>query len=215
MANGFLEKLKVQQNNKPVCTGLHWFGADHGPKFEPISPVDDKPVAAVGKAVRADFEVMMDKARTAFALWRQTPAPRRGRAVRKMGEQFRNHQDALGELVSYEMGKSVKEGRGEVQTMIDVCEFAQGVSRQLYALSMHSERPLHRMYEQWHPLGAVGIISTFNFPVAVWAWNAMIAAVCGDVTIWKPLEKTPVSAIACFKLIESKFFWRKTFRKAL
>lgn len=202
MNRSFLEKLRISNKNKPVCTGLRWLGSEDGPQFEPISPVDGQPVATVGKATRDDFETMMNAAQAAFLRWRQVPAPRRGRAVRKMGEKFRENQHALGDLVSYEMGKSVKEGRGEVQTMIDVCEFAHGLSRQLYGLAMQSERPLHRMYEQWHPLGVIGIISAFNFPVAVWAWNAMIAAVCGDVTIWKPSEKTPLSAIACFNLLK-------------
>jgi aldehyde dehydrogenase (NAD+) len=139
----------------------------------------------------------------AFKTWRNTPAPRRGEIVRQMGEQFRNYKQELGMLVSYEMGKSLQEGLGEVQEMIDICDFATGLSRQLYGLTMHSERPQHRMYEQWHPLGIVGIITAFNFPVAVWSWNAMLAWVCGDVCVWKPSEKTPLTAIACQNIIKT------------
>ena len=139
----------------------------------------------------------MEKAQAAFLVWRTMPAPKRGEIVRQFGDELRKNKDALGRLVSYEMGKSLQEGLGEVQEMIDICDFAVGLSRQLYGLTMHSERPLHRMYEQWHPMGVVGIISAFNFPVAVWAWNATLAWVCGDVTVWKPSEKAPISAVAC------------------
>jgi aldehyde dehydrogenase (NAD+) len=144
----------------------------------------------------------MRVAQPAFEYWRNVPAPKRGEIIRKFGNKLRNRKTDLGMLVSYEMGKSLQEGMGEVQEMIDICDFAVGLSRQLYGLTMHSERPEHRMYEQWHPLGVVGVISSFNFPVAVWSWNAMIAAVCGNVSIWKPSEKTPLSAIACFHILK-------------
>jgi aldehyde dehydrogenase (NAD+) len=144
----------------------------------------------------------MRVAQPAFEYWRNVPAPKRGEIIRKFGNKLRNRKADLGMLVSYEMGKSLQEGMGEVQEMIDICDFAVGLSRQLYGLTMHSERPEHRMYEQWHPLGVVGVISSFNFPVAVWSWNAMIAAVCGNVSIWKPSEKTPLSAIACFHILK-------------
>src|SRR6185436_11503315 len=142
----------------------------------------------------------IETAQQAFVHWRMMPAPARGEIVRQIGEALREYKEPLGKLVSYEMGKSLQEGYGEVQEMIDICDFAVGLSRQLYGLTMHSERPGHRMYEQWHPIGMVGIISAFNFPVAVWAWNAFVAAVCGDISIWKPSPKTPLSAIAAMKI---------------
>lgn len=209
MNRPFLKTLGISSNNLPVCTGLQWSGATGdgktSPGFAAASPVDGQSIATVGMATREDYERVLKAAQSAFLFWRTVPAPRRGTVVRKIGEKFRQNKDALGELVSYEMGKSLQEGKGEVQEIIDICEFATGLSRQLYGLTMHSERPLHRMYEQWHPVGIVGVISAFNFPVAVWAWNAMIAAVCGDVTVWKPSEKTPLSAIACFQLMQEVF----------
>lgn len=200
MKFNFIEKLGIQPQNQPVSTGSHWF-AKSTDALSSTSPVDAKLIAKVGLAELQDYESMISTAQNGFQAWRKVPAPKRGELVRKIGQALREAKKPLGELVSYEMGKSLQEGWGEVQEMIDICDFAVGLSRQLYGLSMHSERPEHRMYEQWHPLGLVGVISAFNFPVAVWAWNAMVACVCGDVTIWKPSEKTPLSAIACFKII--------------
>lgn len=152
-------------------------------------------------ATPADYEKVVAAAQAAFPVWRKMPAPKRGEIVRQIGEELRRHKEALGQLVTLEMGKILQEGLGEVQEMIDICDFAVGLSRQLYGLTMQSERAEHRMYEQWHPLGIVGIISAFNFPVAVWSWNAMLAAACGDVCIWKPSEKTPLTALACQHII--------------
>jgi len=185
-----------------ICTGTTWLqGA--GPTFDSYSPVDGKKLGEVSSASRNEYDAVLKKAQQAFVNWRMLPAPQRGEIVRQMGEAFRKNKTALGELVSYEMGKSLQEGLGEVQEMIDICDFAVGLSRQLYGLTMHSERPGHRMYEQYHPLGVVGIISAFNFPTAVWSWNAMIALVCGDVCVWKPSEKTPFCALACHHIIAS------------
>ncbi len=169
--------------------------------LDSYSPADGQLIARVHISTRADYDKVIETAQTAFQAWRLVPAPKRGDIVRQMGEQFRLYKKELGTLVSYEMGKSLQEGLGEVQEIIDICDFAVGLSRQLYGLTMHSERPSHRMYEQWHPLGVVGIISAFNFPVAVWSWNAMIAWVCGDVCVWKPSEKTPLTALACQQII--------------
>lgn len=176
-----------------------------GALLESHSPVDGELIGSVYQADRSDYEKAMKMAVQAFQEWRLVPAPRRGELVRLVGQKLREFKDPLGRLVSYEMGKSLQEGLGEVQEMIDICDFAVGLSRQLYGLSMHSERPGHRMYEQWHPLGVVGIISAFNFPVAVWSWNSMLAWVCGDVCIWKPSEKTPLTAIACQHLLTDVF----------
>ncbi len=164
------------------------------------NPSDGKPLARVHGAGAADYEKLVERAQAAFAAWRTVPAPRRGEAVRLCGEALRKHKDAHGSLVALEMGKIKPEGDGEVQEMIDIADFAVGQSRMLYGLSMHSERPGHRMYEQWHPIGLVGIISAFNFPVAVWAWNSFLAAVCGDIAVWKPSEKTPLSSIAAMRV---------------
>jgi len=198
----FLKNLGIQENSLPASTGQNSFGSlrEH---FVSFSPVDGRLIGKVGKALKTDYEQVIKKARQAAPVWAGTPAPHRGEIVRQIGEEFRRFKDPLGSLVSYEMGKSLQEGLGEVQEMIDICDFAVGLSRQLYGLTMHSERPQHRMYEQWHPVGLVGIISAFNFPVAVWAWNAMIAMVCGDVSIWKPSEKTPLSALATFHILKS------------
>jgi len=196
MNTSFLKKLGLAKKNNGTSTGLKSF-ASSKKYIESHSPVDGAYIGSVSITSKAEYERVMKTAQKAYAEWRSIPAPKRGEVVRQYGEELRKHKDALGRLVSYEMGKSLQEGWGEVQEMIDICDFAVGLSRQLYGLTMHSERPSHRMYEQWHPLGVVGIISAFNFPVAVWAWNAMIAMVCGDVCIWKPSEKTPLCAIAC------------------
>ncbi|MGQ4583236.1 L-piperidine-6-carboxylate dehydrogenase [Lysobacter sp. F60174L2] len=168
--------------------------------LEPVNPTDGEVLARVQASSQDDYDTIVERAQAAFKVWRTTPAPRRGEAVRLCADALRENKDLLGSLVALEMGKSKPEGDGEVQEMIDIGEFAVGLSRQLYGLTMHSERPGHRMYEQWHPLGVVGVISAFNFPVAVWAWNALVAAVCGDITIWKPSPKTPLSAIASIRI---------------
>ncbi|WP_301921860.1 aldehyde dehydrogenase family protein [Ferruginibacter sp.] len=200
----FLSTLQVQQKNRGVSTGTKWL-ASKGAAIDSYSPVDGKIIASVKSADKESYEAMLQQAQIAFAEWRQWPAPKRGSIVRQIGEELRLQKHALGQLVSYEMGKSLQEGLGEVQEMIDICDFAVGLSRQLHGLTMHSERPGHRMYEQYHPLGIVGIISAFNFPVAVWSWNTMLAWVCGDVCVWKPSEKTPLCAIACQNITEKVF----------
>ena len=177
-----------------------WSTTSDAGVIEPINPTTGQVIAQVHAASAADYDLIVARAQQAFAVWRTTPAPRRGEAIRRCAEALRTHKDALGSLVALEMGKSKPEGDGEVQEMIDIGEFAVGLSRQLYGLTMHSERPGHRMYEQWHPIGLVGIISAFNFPVAVWAWNSFVAAVCGDISIWKPSPKTPLSAIAAMRI---------------
>ncbi|HAK79533.1 MAG TPA: aldehyde dehydrogenase family protein [Runella sp.] len=196
-----LNKLRIAESNHGISTGLAtWAG--QGEEIASYSPVDDKLIGKVQSASRQDYDTVVGQAQEAFKTWRLVPAPKRGDIVRQMGEQFRKYKTELGTLVSYEMGKSLQEGLGEVQEIIDICDFAVGLSRQLYGLTMHSERPSHRMYEQWHPIGIVGIISAFNFPVAVWSWNTMLAWVCGDVCVWKPSEKTPLTAIACQHIIQ-------------
>ena len=200
----FLKKLQINKQNKGVSTGLKWLQA-HGEKLSSFSPVDGKLIATVTGANKTNYEAVIGQAKTAFELWKLWPAPKRGEIVRQVGEELRKHKEPLGKLVSYEMGKSLQEGLGEVQEMIDICDFAVGLSRQLHGLTMHSERPGHRMYEQYHPLGIVGIISAFNFPVAVWSWNAALAWVCGDVCVWKPSEKAPLCGIACQNIIQSVF----------
>ncbi|RXK86045.1 L-piperidine-6-carboxylate dehydrogenase [Filimonas effusa] len=199
-----LKQLDIAGENKGTSTGTEWLPGS-GDLLQIKSPVDGSPIATVQQTDDKNYEAVMAKAAEAFASWRLWPAPKRGEVVRQVGEALRNHKEALGKLVSYEMGKSLQEGYGEVQEMIDICDFAVGLSRQLYGLTIHSERAGHRMYEQWHPLGTVGIISAFNFPVAVWSWNAMLAWVCGDVCIWKPSEKTPLSAVACQHIISKVF----------
>ena len=196
MKKDFLRKLGLKKKNDGSWTGLK-SSSDSKQYIESYSPVDGALIGSVSLTSKKEYDQIVRTAQRAFVKWRQIPAPKRGEIVRQYGEALRQNKDALGRLVSYEMGKSLQEGWGEVQEMIDICDFAVGLSRQLYGLSMHSERPHHRMYEQWHPLGIVGIISAFNFPVAVWSWNAMIALVCGDVCIWKPSEKTPLCAVAC------------------
>jgi aldehyde dehydrogenase (NAD+) len=200
----FLIALKIQANNNGVSTGVNWLKSN-GEKLSSYSPVDGKLIGTVTGADTKTYEAVINKAQSAFTEWRNWPAPKRGEIVRQVGEELRKAKNDLGQLVSYEMGKSLQEGLGEVQEMIDICDFAVGLSRQLHGLTMHSERPGHRMYEQYHPLGIVGIISAFNFPVAVWSWNAALAWVCGDVCVWKPSEKTPLCAIACQYIIQSVF----------
>ncbi|MCF1714888.1 aldehyde dehydrogenase family protein [Flavihumibacter sp. RY-1] len=200
----FLRTLGVDAQNIGSSTGSNWLEST-GPSISSYSPVDGKLIGSVQTTDKAAYEAILKQAGAAFLEWRQWPAPRRGEIVRQVGEALRAQKENLGKLVSYEMGKSLQEGYGEVQEMIDICDFAVGLSRQLYGLTMHSERPGHRMYEQWHPLGIVGIISAFNFPVAVWSWNAALAWVCGDVCIWKASEKTPLCSIACQNIINEVF----------
>jgi aldehyde dehydrogenase (NAD+) len=195
-----LTALGIKEHNNGASTGLNWT-ATTGKIIESYSPADGKLIGKVATATADDYEATILKAQEAYKVWRMMPAPKRGEIVRQMGDAFRVNKDNLGKLVSYEMGKSLQEGLGEVQEIIDICDFAVGLSRQLYGLTMHSERPLHRMYEQWHPVGIVGVISAFNFPVAVWSWNSMLAWVCGDVCVWKPSSKTPLCAIACQNII--------------
>lgn len=199
-----LKHLNIGKTNSGTSTGSKWFDGKSDP-LESFSPVDGKLIATVKSTTKSDYEKVVTQAQKAFTEWRQVPAPKRGEVVRQIGEELRKNKQALGELVSYEMGKSLQEGLGEVQEMIDICDFAVGLSRQLYGLTMHSERPGHRMYEQYHPLGIVGVISAFNFPVAVWSWNTALAWVCGDVCIWKPSEKTPLCSIACQQIIAKVF----------
>jgi aldehyde dehydrogenase (NAD+) len=177
-----------------------WAATTGAGSLSPVNPATGDVIATVQATSAADYETIVTRAQEAYAVWRTTPAPRRGEAVRLCGEALRKHKDALGSLVALEMGKIKPEGDGEVQEMIDIADFAVGQSRMLYGYTMHSERPGHRMYEQWHPIGLVGIVSAFNFPVAVWAWNAFLAAICGDISIWKPSPKTPLSAIATMKI---------------
>jgi len=193
-----LKQLEIEQINNGTSTGSKSEGG--GKAFASNSPVDGKLIAKVTTTTQKEYDNLMAKSTSAFKEWRTTPAPQRGEVVRQLGNELRRLKEPLGKLVSYEMGKSYQEGLGEVQEMIDICDFAVGLSRQLHGLTMHSERPGHRMYEQYHPLGVVGIISAFNFPVAVWAWNTALAWVCGDVCVWKPSEKTPLTGIACQKI---------------
>ncbi len=199
-----LSQLGIEEMNNGASTGGKWFKT-RGEQIDSISPVNGKLIASVNAATEADYEAVILKAQEAFLEWRMIPAPKRGEIVRQLAEKIRFYKEPLGKLVSYEMGKSLQEGLGEVQEMIDICDFAVGLSRQLYGLTMHSERPGHRMYEQYHPLGIVGIISAFNFPVAVWNWNTALAWVCGDVCVWKPSEKTPITAIACQQITKEVF----------
>ncbi|HEV7776280.1 MAG TPA: aldehyde dehydrogenase family protein [Luteibacter sp.] len=180
-----------------------WSKTTDAGALQPVNPATGEVLASVHASSAADYETIVKRAQAAYEIWRTTPAPRRGEAVRLCGEALRKHKDALGSLVALEMGKIKPEGDGEVQEMIDIADFAVGQSRMLYGYTMHSERPGHRMYEQWHPVGLVGIVSAFNFPVAVWAWNAFLAAICGDICIWKPSPKTPLSAIATLKIVNA------------
>jgi aldehyde dehydrogenase (NAD+) len=190
-----LKTLGLVEMNDGTSTGEHFMGS--GEAIASYSPVDGKLIGSVKSTTKEEYEKVILTAQKASIEWRKLPAPKRGEIVRQFGEKLREKKDALGKLVSYEMGKSLQEGWGEVQEMIDICDFAVGLSRQLYGLTMHSERPGHRMYEQWHPLGIVGIISAFNFPVAVWSWNSALAWICGDVCVWKASEKAPLCAVAC------------------
>ena len=198
-----LQQLGVKAINEGTSTGSNNFS--NGELIESYSPVDGQLIGKVKTTTKEDYERMMDAAISAFKIWRIMPAPQRGEIVRQFGEKLREKKEALGKLVSYEMGKSYQEGLGEVQEMIDICDFAVGLSRQLHGLTMHSERPGHRMYEQYHPLGVVGIISAFNFPVAVWAWNTALAWICGDVCVWKPSEKAPMCGVACQNIAAEVF----------
>ena len=200
----FLKALNINETNSGAATGMQWIKCK-GEKIDSFSPVDGKLIGSVMTTDKETYDKIIQTAEEAFKKWRMVPAPRRGEIVRQVGDALRHYKEPLGKLVSYEMGKSLQEGYGEVQEMIDICDFAVGLSRQLYGLSMHSERPGHRMYEQWHPLGIVGIISAFNFPVAVWSWNSMLALVCGDVCVWKPSEKTPLCGVACQHIIAEVF----------
>ena len=196
-----LQNLGISSENPAYSTGNVHRAAENADRIQSVSPVDGQVIAHVNVATEENYQHVLATAQQAFLSWRNVPAPKRGEIVRQLGEALRAQKSDLGTLVSYEMGKSLQEGLGEVQEMIDICDFAVGLSRQLYGLTMHSERPAHRMYEQWHPLGVVGIISAFNFPVAVWSWNAAIALVCGNVCVWKPSSKTPLCAIACQHII--------------
>src|SRR5436189_402770 len=203
----FLKALDINANNQGTSTGSNWIRSS-GEKIDSFSPVDGKLIGSVSPADKASYEKIIQTAESAFKQWRLMPAPQRGEIVRQVAEALRRHREDLGRLMSLENGKVLSEGLGEVQEMIDICDFAVGLSRQLYGLSMHSERASHRMYEQWHPLGPVGVITAFNFPVAVWAWNAAVAAVCGDPVIWKPSHKVPLCAAAvqqiCNRVMEAQ-----------
>ena len=198
-SNEVLERLEIEPINSGACDG-DWIPNPSGGELASINPADGSVIARVRMAGRNDYERVTAQAARAFHEWRMIPAPKRGEIVRELADELRRSKADLGALVTMEMGKIRAEGQGEVQEMIDVADFAVGLSRQLYGLTMHSERPGHRMYEQWHPLGVVGVISAFNFPVAVWSWNAMIAAVCGDCVLWKPSSDTPLTAIAVEKI---------------
>jgi aldehyde dehydrogenase (NAD+) len=196
-----LKELGIQAVNPGICSGTEWTEGS-GDVLTSYSPVDGLAIAGIRQATRKEYEDLVAKAGKAFETWRMVPAPKRGEIVRLIGLELRKYKEPLGKLVSWEMGKIYQEGLGEVQEMIDICDFALGLSRQLYGLTMHSERPGHRMYEQYHPLGIVGVVSAFNFPVAVWSWNAMIALACGDVVIWKPSSKVLLCAVAVHRIIE-------------
>jgi len=201
MTHPVLTALGLGDNESGTFLGNgEWSRTSDAGVLEPVNPTDGTVLARVQASSQDDYDTIVERAQAAFKVWRTTPAPRRGEAIRLCADALRAHKDALGSLVALEMGKSKPEGDGEVQEMIDIGDFAVGLSRQLYGLTMHSERPGHRMYEQWHPLGLVGIISAFNFPVAVWAWNSFVAAVCGDISIWKPSPKVPLSAIASLRI---------------
>ncbi len=198
--NKELKQLQINNVNNGACTGTVWKNTK-GAKIDLYSPSDGDLIASVKQATAGDYREVIEKAKEAFKKWRMVPAPKRGEIVRQIGNELRKYKEPLGKLVSFEMGKIYQEGLGEVQEMIDICDFAVGQSRQLYGFTMHSEREKHRMYDQYHPLGIVGVVSAFNFPVAVWAWNAMIALVCGDVVVWKPSSKVLLCAIAVHNII--------------
>ncbi|HXV85499.1 MAG TPA: aldehyde dehydrogenase family protein [Gemmatimonadales bacterium] len=197
--HAFLDALGIDDSNPGGFSGA-WMGT--GPELDVLTPIDGSRIATVRQVTEAEYDRVAEGAHRAFLTWRNIPAPKRGDLVRQLGNRLRQRKQELGALVTLEMGKILAEAEGEVQEMIDICDFAAGLSRQLYGLSMHSERPDHRMYEQWHPLGVVGVISAFNFPVAVWSWNAALAAVCGDSVLWKPASKTPLTAIAVTRLAQ-------------
>ncbi len=199
MELNFLQNLGISATNLGTSTGNNWFG--NGKEIQSYSPVNGKYIGSVLSSTEQEYQQVIETAQKAFKEFRLIPAPKRGELVRQFGLKLRDKKADLGKLVSYEMGKSLQEGLGEVQEMIDICDFAVGLSRQLHGFTMHSERPLHRMYEQYHPLGIVGIISAFNFPVAVWSWNTALAWICGNVTVWKPSSKVPLCAIACQNII--------------
>ena len=199
-----LKELGLKADNAGTSTGRVWMQSSKT-KYKSVSPVDGVLIGSVYETSEKEYEEVVETAQKAYAIWRNVPAPKRGEIVRQIGNELRKFKTPLGQLVSYEMGKSLQEGLGEVQEMIDICDFAVGLSRQLYGLTMHSERPNHRMYEQYHPLGIVGIVSAFNFPVAVWSWNSMLAWVCGDVCIWKPSEKAPLCGVACQHIVAKVF----------
>ncbi len=198
-----LQNLEIDQINKGTSDGVSWYSS--GEKIDSTTPIDGSSIATIIASTEQDVENILTTAQKAFLHWKNVPAPQRGEIVRQIGNAIREKKDYLGKLVSLEMGKSLQEGLGEVQEMIDICDFAVGLSRQLHGYTMHSERPSHRMYEQYHPIGIVGIISAFNFPVAVWSWNAALAWVCGNVCIWKGSEKTPLCALVCQKIAEKVF----------
>lgn len=197
---GLLERLGIDAVNNGTWIGTKNYGWEHRENIKSTSPIDESVIAEISWTSEDQFEEVVQEAQKAFHKWRQVPAPQRGEMVRQIGDALRKNKEDLGRLVTLENGKILQEGLGEVQEMIDICDFAVGLSRQLYGFTMQSERPEHRLYDQYHPLGIVGVISAFNFPVAVWSWNTMIAAVCGDVVIWKPSSKTPLTALACQKL---------------
>jgi L-aminoadipate-semialdehyde dehydrogenase len=196
-----LRRLGIDDLNQGACTGTKWINTN-GENIDSYSPTNGSLIGSVKQANTEDYEQVIRTAQEAFKKWRTVPAPQRGEVVRQIGNALRKNKEDLGRLVSYEMGKIYQEGMGEVQEMIDICDFAVGLSRQLHGFTMHSERPQHRMYEQYHPLGVVGVISAFNFPVAVWSWNAMLAMVCGDTVVWKPSSKVMLCAVAVHKIIE-------------
>jgi aldehyde dehydrogenase (NAD+) len=197
----FLKTLGIEGTNLGTSTGQSFIGDSGGEKISSHTPIDGSKIADTTVTTREEYDQVVEQAQEAFKEWRMVPAPKRGEIVRQIGLELREHKDELGQLVTYEMGKIYEEGLGEVQEMIDICDFAVGQSRMLYGKTMQSERPQHRMYEQWQPLGITGIISAFNFPVAVYSWNAMIAAICGNVMIWKGSEKTPLCGIAVQNII--------------
>ena len=197
------QKYNIDDLTMGCSTGSNWFGS--GEIIESYSPVDGTLIRKLTGGTKSDFDEIIKISKSAFKKFREIPAPKRGELVRQFGVKLRKEKESIGKLISYEMGKSYQEGLGEVQEMIDICDFAVGLSRQLHGLTMHSERPTHRMYEQYHPLGIIGIISAFNFPVAVWSWNVALAWICGNTTIWKPSEKTPICSLICQKLISEVF----------
>ena len=199
-----LDQLGIKKMNEGASTGAKWINTK-GEQIDSYSPVDGELIGSVKSATLEDYETIIETSQKAYKTWRTVPSPKRGEIVRQLGTKLREYKEPLGKLVSYEMGKSYQEGLGEVQEMIDICDFAVGLSRQLNGSTLHSERPVHRMYDQYHPLGTVGIISAFNFPVAVWAWNTALAWICGDVCVWKPSEKTPLTAIACQNITNEVF----------